>query len=509
MSDFEKKDAAPQNEAVEKSTAAKRKAKGLPVRTKKIITAIVTAVVAVLLLLLLIFGMPNATQNGFTGLLPTLCRNATTVTINGTAIPVYEFNFNYMTNVQYFMQENAEYLELLGFKGDALDETPCYYDNSVTWQDYFVSQTLDGLANEVVLAKKAQEAGITLSDESKYNIDQFVDVTLAQRAAENNMSTSAFIKAIFGRTVTAKNIRKSLERAYLAQQYSQQYMLDATYTDDERKTFAEGDPDNFAVVTYNVYPFTPASDVAEDIVAAKQQARDFLDGVTDAASFDAQARKYATDETKEAYEKENATLRKNIYKGGLVEDDMIKWLFDKDRKQGDQTVIYSIETGLVYALRFESTGLDTAPTYDIRSISLSIPADDEEGKKTIEKAAGYVAEWESAGRTEEKFAELAKKYSEDLSTRNNGGLAEKVISNQMVGAALNWVRMEDRKAGDYAVLASENAVYVMYISALNEETWRVMADRGLASTDLSKVLAEELKDASVSMSWIGNYLLAK
>lgn len=497
---------APSAETRQPSRAKKRVAMRGWVKT--LIRTVIIVIVCVLVLGLAVFGWPGQSQDGFTGLLPILARNATAMEVAGEKIPVCEFNFNYMTTVQYFMQNNSDYLSQLGLEGGTLDALPCYYDPSMTWQDFFVGDTVQTLTSEVLLAQRAPELGITLSEENQYNIDTFINETLPQRAAENGLTVSQFTSKVFGRTVTAKNIAKTLERAYLAQQVSEALTLDGTYSDEERRAYAEANIEDFEVVNFNFYVFLPASEEAEDVVAAKDLAREFLAGVTDTDSFDRQAYAYASEEDKEYYAKAGATYSSNVYRAGVLLNDMAVWLFDEARQTGDKTVIYDADSKAVYALRFDSTGYDESPSYNIRSISFTVPEDDTDASATQQKAQEVVTKWLQAGQTEEAFGELAKEYSEDLSSRANGGLAEKVVPNQMTSIVMSWFE-GGRDAGEYVVLSSDTAVYILYVVSPDEPNWCVLADRGISSDKLTDELSEQMAGLSADVTWLGEYLLTK
>ena len=77
------------------------------------------------------------------------------------------------------------------------------------------------------------------------------------------------------------------------------------------------------------------------------------------------------------------------------------------------------------------------------------------------KAELCLETWLNGEKTEESFAELAKKESEDGSAPN-GGLYADVVMGQMVKAFEEWCFDTSRKTGDYGIVKTDYGYHVMY-----------------------------------------------
>lgn len=126
------------------------------------------------------------------------------------------------------------------------------------------------------------------------------------------------------------------------------------------------------------------------------------------------------------------------------------------------------------------------PSVNIRHILVKAEADEngaytDEAKEAAKaKAEEIYEEWKAGEATEESFAALAEKYSEDEGSNTNGGLYENVLQGQMVEEFDAFCFEDGRKAGDTGVVYGESAAYagyhVMYFSGkadpANNETGR-------------------------------------
>ena len=76
-----------------------------------------------------------------------------------------------------------------------------------------------------------------------------------------------------------------------------------------------------------------------------------------------------------------------------------------------------------------------------------------------EKAVELYEEWNAGEKTEDSFADLAEKYSEDGGSNTNGGLYEDIYNGQMVEGINEWLFNQERTVGDTAII-DNNGSYV-------------------------------------------------
>ena len=118
------------------------------------------------------------------------------------------------------------------------------------------------------------------------------------------------------------------------------------------------------------------------------------------------------------------------------------------------------------------------------------------------------AEWEAGAKTEDTFAELAKKYTND-SNGDEGGLYDDVYPGWAVEEFDAWCFDENRKPGDVDVVSTEYGCHLIYFVQENEETYREY----MITTDLRAKDSEEwytgLRDAYKNVAIIGDTSLIK
>ena len=120
---------------------------------------------------------------------------------------------------------------------------------------------------------------------------------------------------------------------------------------------------------------------------------------------------------------------------------------------------------------------------------------DEEGNYSDEawtaaeqKANEVLQEWEAGDKTEERFGELAQKYSADGSA-TSGGLYENVYPGQMVTEFNDWCFADGRGAGDYGLVKTEYGYHIIYFCAASEQVYWYET----AKADLQRERASQLE----------------
>ncbi|MCI6035997.1 MAG: peptidylprolyl isomerase, partial [Firmicutes bacterium] len=164
------------------------------------------------------------------------------------------------------------------------------------------------------------------------------------------------------------------------------------------------------------------------------------------------------------------------------------WLFDDARKAGDTTVITNDNSHCYYVVAFEQRYLDETPSANVRVI---VPAEDKSGEEILD-------EWKSGAATEDSFAELCKKYTQDTSAAENGGLFEQVTSTGMTAELSDWIFDSSRQAGDtVAITVSDATTYVLYYVGQDQPEWKISIKNTLVSQAMSEYLQNITADITV------------
>ena len=163
------------------------------------------------------------------------------------------------------------------------------------------------------------------------------------------------------------------------------------------------------------------------------------------------------------------------------------------RKTGDMKVIeYSSGTGDdktingFYVVRYESTTNNEFAMKNVRHILIKFVKLDSNGKPITSSFTSYteaekkyakdeaeklLAQWMSGDMTEESFAALANKESDD-GDGTTGGLYENIYPGQMVDNFEDWCYDAARKAGDVEIIETEYGYHIMYFVGNSEQTYR-------------------------------------
>ena len=121
------------------------------------------------------------------------------------------------------------------------------------------------------------------------------------------------------------------------------------------------------------------------------------------------------------------------------------------------------------------------------NVALDVNGETAKDKATYQKAQNILKEYLAGEHTEDAFAALAKKYSED-SNASEGGIYTDVPAGQMVAPFENWALSEDRKEGDVGIVETQYGYHIMYFVKTNATPWDDKIRSDLVATDLNDYL---------------------
>lgn len=384
-----------------------------------------------------------------------------------------------------------------------------------TWANAFAYSAISNAIYAKHGAELAEKAGMKLDEEALKEIDEQIE-SIRTSAAEKDYALDRWLRLSVGKGVTEKVIRAVSEEAALAQLYYDKLTEDTTnaITAEEIEDRYNKNPEMYDVLDLRMYTFTAETDEKdhEDMseeehdkaheaanAKAKAEADAFIKVVKDEESF-IKAVKAAllSEDSKSKDDGDKASLVEGASYSTLSSytEKLAKWVFDDARKVGDKTVIDD-GNGKCYAvLMTELPHKNTAVTSaDIRHILIAFPdkntdgtptsTKDEDGK-TVTNITDATKEATKAEAqkildeflkkpTEDNFAELTKKHTDDVDTNgnpNNDGLYKEVADNgQYVEAFTKWSVDEARIPGDTDIVETEYGYHIMYYVKSNGDTW--------------------------------------
>ena len=441
-------------------------------RKKKIRNNIIVAVLCVVLTAGFIGGLigyVTARDNG------TFLRSETALKTENFEIDGTTFNYFFNNQFQNYITQNKDYLTYEG-----LDVNTSLRDqernDGENWFDYMVAQTEKNLKEILYFAEKAKEAGYELTDEDKKDIDKVFE-DLEKTAEEQKVTVKEYISTMYGQGVLAKDVRAAIELETLASKYLTDKVEKLEYTDKEIEDYFNKNDKDFLMVDYKYYTFTPATSssmTTEQKEAAKLAAKKSAEKLMKATSpeeFESiltdilRSDKMSDDDIKKALA--NTAVEGSIYD---KEFGVSVWAFGNDAKLYGTKMHENGTTYGVYMLT-KLPYRDESETRSVRHILISLDSykTDAESKK---KAEEVLKEYNDGKKTEESFAALVEKNTDDPGSISNGGLYENFGKGEMVAEFENWAFDSKRKKGDVEIVKTTYGYHVMYFVAKGDPAWK-------------------------------------
>ena len=429
-----------------------------------------------------------------------LATHETYVVVNGEAVNKVEFDYQYNLTKNNYITQYGSYLTYFGLD-TSKDLSTQMYSDTLTWQDYFEQNAVESLKQNKALMAEAKAAGFTYDTTDEYNTFK---ETIKTSAASAGISEKEYVRSIYGSYATMGRIEEYVKNDMVMNAYYQKLQEDNAPSDDEIQSYYEENKATYDSVDYRLTTIeadlpTEPTELADPV---EETAADTT-GTTDGTA--------ATDSTQDtAYQPSDAEIAKAMEDAKVLADDaeqtvakdgeahenekkssvnylISDWLFDDARKAGDTTVITNDNSHCYYAVAFEKRYLDETPSADVRVI---IPTEDKTGEEILE-------EWKSGAATEDSFAELCKKYTQDTSAVENGGLFEQVTKTGMTEELSNWIFDNSRQAGDTVAITVSDTTYVLYYIGQDQPEWKINIKNTLVSDTMSQHMQDITADVTV------------
>ena len=429
-----------------------------------------------------------------------LATHETYVVVNGEAVNKVEFDYQYNLTKNNYITQYGSYLTYFGLD-TSKDLSTQMYSDTLTWQDYFEQNAVESLKQNKALMAEAKAAGFTYDTTDEYNTFK---ETIKTSAASAGISEKEYVRSIYGSYATMGRIEEYVKNDMVMNAYYQKLQEDNAPSDDEIQSYYEENKATYDSVDYRLTTIeadlpTEPTELADPV---EETAADTT-GTTDGTA--------ATDSTQDtAYQPSDAEIAKAMEDAKVLADDAEKtvakdgeahenekkssvnylisdWLFDDARKAGDTTVITNDNSHCYYVVAFEKRYLDETPSADVRVI---IPTEDKTGEEILE-------EWKSGAATEDSFAELCKKYTQDTSAVENGGLFEQVTKTGMTEELSNWIFDNSRQAGDTVAITVSDTSYVLYYIGQDQPEWKINIKNTLVSDTMSQHMQDITADVTV------------
>ena len=429
-----------------------------------------------------------------------LATHETYVVINGEEVNKVEFDYVYNTSKNNYITQYGSYLSYFGLD-TSKDLSTQMYSETLTWQDYFEQNAVESLKQNKALMAEAKAAGFTYDTTDEYNTFK---ETIKTSAAAAGVSDKEYVRSIYGSYATMGRIEEYVKNDMVMNAYYQKLQEDNAPSDDEIQSYYEENKATYDSVDYRLTTIeadlpTEPTELADPVEETAADTTGTTDGT--AAADTTQDTAYQPSDAEIAKAMEDAKVladdaEQTVAKDGEAHENEKKssvnylisdWLFDDARKAGDTTVITNDNSHCYYAVAFEKRYLDETPSADVRVI---IPTEDKTGEEILE-------EWKNGAATEDSFAELCKKYTQDTSAVENGGLFEQVTKTGMTEELSNWIFDSNRQAGDTVAITVSDSTYVLYYIGQDQPEWKINIKNTLVSDTMSQHMQDITADVTV------------
>ena len=394
--------------------------------------------------------------------------------------------------------------------------------NEITWDEQFLNQAIDTMANIKRYYKAAVEAGVELTDEAETQINETLE---SYKTYLGNYSLSNFLQMQYGKGVNEALFKKILNEQQLVSIYQEQIQdeLKAAYSADDVNEIYSKDKAKYDVVGFRWFTIDVAetkdaektsgaedtSEVATEKkpVAEELEAQKFIDTVKAEANYSEETFKKVVlqfadkeDEAYDEYKQDAATLLQKITKDSIetnVSKDAANWLYETNdagnyvRQAGDMKYFLAQDGKAVYIIYATGTPYrDETKHTSVRHILVKFPEATTEAvsgeavsgeaeeatlsadvKAECESEAAsilasyneYIKENTSDVADEQYFGELASKLSDDTGSKSTGGLIEHMANDgQYVPEFEDWAFCEGDYEGETRTAGSTGIIETDY-----------------------------------------------
>ena len=417
-------------------------------------------------------------------------RNKTAVTIDGEKYNAAQAAYYYQQAYQSYMNSTSGYMaQMYGMLDPQSPLKDQAYDDTRSWADYFKELAVDNMKFVHAAKKLAQENNITLEQEDQDLYSENMKA-LKKSAAEAGFTYKAYLKAIYGATMTSSIYEACEKDRMLATRVSSVQQDTFTFTDDEIQTYYEENKNNYdlvdgAYVSVSGNPEQKTDDEGNAIEATEEEKTAAMEAAKETAEEILAAYKAGGDLEELAVEHDAGYYGSEEM--SYSTSTAVEWLFDSARKSGDVEVLES--EGQYYVALFNGRERNEALNYNIRHIlvteaNLELPEGEEAAEGQVaQKAQEILDSWDGS---EEGFAKLAGQYSQDSGSKDNGGLIENVAKGDMVSEFNDWCYEAGRKTGDTGIVESSYGSHIMYFTGYTDtEYWHYACENALKSDAFS------------------------
>ena len=489
-----------------------------------------STIFVVVVALMVVFAVYTAVSNtiSHSGIFE---RNTTALTVGEHKVSNAELNYYFIDAVNNFYSNYGAYASLFGLDVTKPLDEQVISEETGTWADDFLNSAIENVKAVYALNDAAKAAGFTLTEDEQSSISMTMTNMSAYATLYGYSNVDDYIKAMYGNGANAESLREYITMNTIASSYQNFYAENLTYEDADLRAAEAENYNLYSSYSYNTY-YLATSKFLKGGIEAEDGSVTYSDAEKEIARQSAEMTAKALTENTTAADldaaiaaleinAETSSAASTAYVDASysnISSTLLEWITDDSRQAGDITYIASTThthaDGETHSDDEDTSAYDTVNGYyvvlfngcndnnyalaNVRHILIGfeggttdettgVTTYSEAEKLTAKNAAEVILEAFLEGeKTEEAFAELATKNTDDTGSQTTGGLYENVYPGQMVTNFNDWCFDSARKAGDTGIVETEYGYHVMYFVGNSGTTYRdYMIESTLRNADLT------------------------
>lgn len=255
----------------------------------------------------------------------------------------YTLMSNYGSYASYFIDTSTPF-----------DQQMCMFDDTRTWQQYFLQAAITNYENVTAIWQEARLAGFQLSQEDQDYLDELDGQITVAAASYSYGSADEYLQMAYGPAATLTSYHAFVERQITASSYLQVLVDAKTYTEDDISKYYDDNAESYAgngieksdVKMVNVRHILIQPEGKNDDgtytdeawAAAEKKANDLLTEWKNGEHTEESFAFMAAENSADPGSAENGGLYEDVYPGQMV-DAFDAWCFDASRQPGDTGIV--------------------------------------------------------------------------------------------------------------------------------------------------------------------------
>ena len=255
----------------------------------------------------------------------------------------YSFASNYGSYASYFIDPSTPF-----------DQQMCVFDDTRTWQQYFLEGAISTYKSVSALWQDARLAGFQLDEEDQQYLDGLSNDLSVAAVTYGYDSVDAYLQSGYGPAATMNGYHSFIERYLTASSYLQSLVDAKTYSEDDISAYYDENADSYAASDINkddtkmvnvrhilITPTEKDEDgnyTDEAWAEAEKKAQELLAEWQSGAHTEESFALMATENSADTGSVSNGGLYEEVYPGQMVTE-FDAWCFDAARKPGDTGIV--------------------------------------------------------------------------------------------------------------------------------------------------------------------------